>query len=138
MLFEKDNALMNTSIRFSQSNTSLIMPLLLALLLIGAVLAGIPLPLIADPRSGLVLLAALGLIMCVRSEGHSRRMADPDRVTALFAALGGLAGFIVLASLLNVSLPFIPDYRAAFVALALIMGLKVLLVQGARIARGRS
>ncbi len=106
----------------------------LALLLIVAVLAGLntQLPLVDTDRGAFIALAVLGAAMCsaggIGTAIAKRGWADP--VTIIGSVLGVLMLALIVLALLGVRLPFAATDREAFMALAVLGVVKVLIEAG--------
>lgn len=99
-----------------------------ATLLIGAVLLGMKLPFIATDRAAFFLLVLLGFVMCAL--GPLSKVQPADWANPIFVAgilLGVAATLLAISQLIGFKLPFVSDAHAAFLLLAGIMGLKVVL-----------
>lgn len=121
---------MNNNI--TQSTGSNLIPAVLgiaAAILIFFVLSNRPLPLITTDRAALIALVIIGFAMCtVGGSGKAFTaygMAHP--ITIIGSILGVLILLLAGARLVNVSLPLIVDDRAAFIAVAAIGVLKVVI-----------
>jgi hypothetical protein len=90
----------------------------LALLLIVVELIDLPLPLLMTERAALVLLAAIGGLLCLQSSGHSQHIADPNLRTAILAGLGIVGTLLVLLTLANVLTGWGISDRTAFLVMA--------------------
>jgi predicted tellurium resistance membrane protein TerC len=120
----------------AQSGNSLIAAVLgvVALLLVAGVLSGLNtrLPLIDTDRAAFIALGVLGFAMCTMGGIgvviQKRGWADP--ITIIGTLMGVLALALIVLVLLGVRLPLIATDRDAFVALAGIGVLKVL-IEGA-------
>ncbi len=102
---------------------------LAAALLIGAVLTGRQWPLIGDARVALALLLVLGMATC-GSGGIGPAIAEA-RWTAPLALISIALGVVILAvgalALFGIALPGIADARQAFVAIAILSAVKLVL-----------
>ncbi len=97
---------------------------LATLLLVAAVLTGVKLPFIRSDRAALVALTLVGMAFCgLGMKIDLYGWLNP--ITLVGCVLGTLMLGMVIAVFAGVRLPFIPDARAAFVALAALMALKV-------------
>ena len=103
---------------------------IVAALHVFAVLTNRPLPLISGDRAATVVLLVLGFVMCATG---SLRNIQPDEwihpLTVVAALLGGLALLLGLAVLVGIGVPLVPNERAAFVILAIIVLTKVVLAR---------
>jgi hypothetical protein len=90
----------------------------LGLLLIVVELIDLPLPLLMTERTALVLLAAVGGLLCLQSSGHSEHIADPNPRTAILAGLGIAGALLVLLTLVNVLAGWGVSDRTAFLVMA--------------------
>lgn len=94
---------------------------IVALVLAFGYLTGRTLPMIPDDRSAFLALAVLGFLMCALSMGTlSSGLGWTHPITILGMLLGVVVSTIIVASLAGWQLPFIADYRAAFVAVTCI------------------
>ncbi len=122
---------MNTNVPASNAGSQFVPAVLgiIAAILIFFVLTNRPLPLIADDRAALIVLVIIGFAMCtVGGSGKAFSTygwASP--VTIIGSGLGVLVLLLAGARLLNISLPLIVDDRAAFVAVAVIGVVKVII-----------
>ena len=100
---------------------------LAAVALVFFVLTGRTLPLIADDRAALIALGVVGFVMCSLG-GIGKTQATlgwTHPITIVGMLLGVAALLIVVLPLLNVKLPVLATDRSAFIALAVIMLVKV-------------
>ena len=90
-------------------------------------LTGRSVPLISDDRGALLALGVIGFVMCslggIGKAQSALGWAHP--ITIVGAILGVAALLIVLLPLINVKLPVLATDRSAFVALAVVMLVKV-------------
>jgi hypothetical protein len=100
---------------------------LLAAGLVGGVLSGTPLPLIADDRAALIALTLVGLALCGAGPlGHiAARGAWLSPAALAGVALGVVALAVVGAALAGVRLPYVAGEGEAFRVLAVIGAAKV-------------
>lgn len=109
-----------------------IVPIILGIvtaLLIAAVLSGRQWPLIAEPRMALALLVVLGMAMCA-SGGIGPAFAE-GRWAAPLALISMAIGVVIILiaalTFFGVALPGIAGAREAFIAVAALGAVKVLL-----------
>jgi len=108
------------------SNLALAVLGFVAAALVIAVLANARLPMLASPRSAFLALAIIGCVMCplgMRIETYG--WLNPFNVLGI--VIGSLITLLILAVLLGIQLPWIADDRAAIIALAALMIVKVIL-----------
>ncbi len=101
---------------------------ILAVALVFLFVTGRPIPLISGDRAAFIALAVIGLAMCATG-GIGTAVGQygwTHPITIIGSLLGVLALGLVGATLVNIRLPFVPDDRAAFIALAAIGVVKVL------------
>lgn len=109
-----------------------IMPIILgvaAALLIAAVLSGRQWPLVSDERVALALLVVLGMAMCA-SGGIGPAVAEGRWMAPLALismAIGAVIIVIAALGFFGIALPWIAGARQAFVAVAALSAVKVLL-----------
>jgi hypothetical protein len=99
--------------------------------LVGATLLGIPLPLVGSDRAVLIVLALLGMALCalgMRLDTYG--WTHPANLAGM--VLGVLALLVIVLALFGVRLPYLATDRAALVALAGIMVVKM----GVALTRG--
>jgi hypothetical protein len=102
---------------------------IVAAILIFFVLSNRPLPLITNDRAALIALVIIGFAMCTVG-GSGKAFAAygwAHPITIIGSVLGVLILALVGARLVNLNLPLIVDDRAAFIAVAAIGVLKVLI-----------
>jgi hypothetical protein len=109
---------------------------LLAALFVLAVLGGVALPLVTSDKIAVLVLGIVGLVMCTLAGSGptiaSKGWSNP--FTIVGTVLGILILLIVLGVLLGVQLPLLADDRDAFLAVAGIGLLKVLINGLSRLA----
>jgi hypothetical protein len=94
---------------------------IVAVLFVAAVLTGVKVPLILDDRAAFIALAALGFAMCSVGMGKiATGLGWTHPVTIIGIVLGALLILLVIAMLAGWQVPFIADYRAAFITVAVI------------------
>lgn len=107
---------------------------IIALLLIVGTLFNIKLPLITSDRTALIALVLVGIAMCTSGGiGRSLELYGWEHPITL---IGIVAGVLILAitllTLAGVQLPLITTDRAAFIAVAVIAAIKVLVMFAGR------
>ena len=112
---------------FSASNLIIVVLVIVAAGLVFFVLTGRPLPLIGDDRGALLALGIIGFTMCwlggIGKVQATLGWAHP--ITIVGMILGVAAMLVVILPLINVKLPVLETERSAFIALALIMLVKL-------------
>jgi len=100
---------------------------LLAAALVFFVLTGRALPLIADDRAALIALGIVGFAMCtLGGSGRVPAALGWGHPISIAGALLGVAALLLVAlPLINVRLPWLVTDRSAFIALAVIMLVKI-------------
>jgi hypothetical protein len=100
---------------------------LAAVALVFYVLTDRPVPLIPDDRGALLALGVIGFVMCSLSGiGKTQAALGWTHPIAIAGIILGLAAMlVVILPLINVKLPVIDTERSAFIALAVIMLVKV-------------
>ncbi len=94
---------------------------IVAALLVLAVLTGRKVPMISGDRAAFIALAVLGFAMCSIGMGKiATGLGWTHPVTIVGVALGALLMLLVIAMLAGWQVPLIADYRAAFVAVAVV------------------
>ena len=94
---------------------------MVALLLVFAFLAGRKVPLIVNDRSAFIALAVIGFVMCATGMGRiGNGLGWTHPITVAGMVLGTLLILLVIAMLSDWRVPFIADYRTAFIAVAII------------------
>jgi hypothetical protein len=90
-------------------------------------LTGRSVPLISDDRGALLALGVIGIVMCsLGGIGKAQSaLGWTHPITIVGAILGVAALLIVILPLINVKLPVLATDRSAFVALAVVMLVKV-------------
>lgn len=100
---------------------------LTAATLVCLTLTGRSVPLISDDRSALLALGVIGFVMCTL--GGSGKVPSilgwSHPITIVGSILGVAAMLIVILPLINVKLPVLATDRSAFIALAVVMLVKV-------------
>jgi hypothetical protein len=97
-------------------------------LLIFAVFTNRQIPLVSGHRAAFVALLIFGVVMCALGPLRSiQPTAWGQPMTVVAVVLGSLALLLSVAVLSGIRMPLIPNDRAAFVALAIIMVTKVVL-----------
>ena len=92
---------------------------IVALVLVFGFLNGRKVPMIVNDRSAFIALAIVGFVMCSVSMGKiTNSLGWIHPVTIIGAVLGTLLSLLVIAMLTGWRVPFIADYRTAFIALA--------------------
>ena len=98
---------------------------LVAASVVGAHLAGLSVPSVADDRTAFVVLAVVGMVMCgfgIQTIIHSTGLLSPASL------IGAIIGLLILitfvAALLGRPMPVLADYREGFVALAVAILIK--------------
>jgi hypothetical protein len=98
----------------------------LALILILAGLTGLSLPFLKTDKALLIALFVTGFFMCGRGLStyliRNGKMLSPLWITGLI--FGMLASVVMLSAFTSISLPLVTDAKSAFIALAVIMGIK--------------
>ncbi len=121
---------MKTS-QFSMSSTNLttIILGLLAAWLVFAVLTGRKFPLVSSDKAALLVLVVIGTALC--TTGGIGRVAAANAWWHPLSILGHLLGAIILvvaiAGLSGIRLPWISDARQAFLAVAALSAIKIVL-----------
>lgn len=94
---------------------------IVAVLLVFAVLTGRKVPLISGNRAAFIALAVSGFAMCSIGMGKiATGLGWTHPITIIGIVLGTLLILLVVAMLAGWQVPFIADYRAAFVAVAVV------------------
>ena len=94
---------------------------IVALLLVLAVLTGRRVPLVSGDRATFIALAVIGFGMCSIGMGKiATGLGWTHPITIIGIALGALVLLLVIAMLAGWRVPFIADYRAAFIIVAVI------------------
>jgi hypothetical protein len=90
-------------------------------------LTGRSVPLISDDRGALLALGLVGLVMCTLGGVGTvqSQLGWTHPITIAGAILGVAAMLIVILPLINVKLPVLATDRSAFIALAVVMLIKV-------------
>jgi hypothetical protein len=118
----------NTAVRSGRNSLSIILALAVLGLIVG-VIAQWNLPLISGPRSALIALFVLGFIMCAAGGLSSKTERDGFSWFSPFVIIGMLLGaatvYILYAGLSGRELPFVSGEYGAFIALVMIMALKL-------------
>lgn len=92
---------------------------IVAVLFIAAVLMGWKVPMISDDRAAFIALAVIGFVMCSIGMGKiATGLGWTHPITLVGVVLGALVILLVVAMLAGWQVPFIADYRAAFIAVA--------------------
>ena len=92
---------------------------IVALVLVVAFLTGRKVPIVVDDRSAFIALAVVGFVMCSVSMGKiANELSWTHPITIVGAVLGTLLILLVVAMLAGWRVPFVPDYRTAFMVLA--------------------
>ena len=92
---------------------------IVALLLVFAVLTGRKVPLISGDRTAFIALAVIGFGMCSIGMGKiATGLGWTHPITIVGIAAGALVILLVIAMLAGWRVPFIADYRAAFITVA--------------------
>ena len=91
------------------------------MLLVLAVLTGRKVPLISGDRAAFIALAVIGFGMCSIGMGKiATGLGWTHPITIVGIVLGTLIILFVIAMLAGWQVPFIADYRAAFITVAVI------------------
>lgn len=100
---------------------------LMAVALVLLVLSGRTLPLITDDRGALIALGVIGFAMCtLAGSGRVPAAIGWGHPISIVGALLGVAALLVITlPLINVKLPGLATDRSAFIALAVIMLVKI-------------
>jgi len=100
---------------------------LAAAALIFFTLTGRSVPLISDDRGALLALGVMGFVMCtLGGSGKVPSMLGWSHPISIVGAMLGVAAMlIVVLPLINVKLPVLATDRSAFIALAVVMLIKV-------------
>jgi hypothetical protein len=99
---------------------------LLSATTMAAALLGIRLPFLPGDRAALIALLVLGMAMCALGmQTTNYGWLSPFTLGGIL--LGAVALAVAAAALAGIRLPYIGSDRAAIIAIALLMGLKVLL-----------
>ena len=94
---------------------------IVALVLVVAFLTGRKVPMVVNDRSAFIALAAVGFVMCSVSMGKiAHGLGWMHAITIVGVVLGTLIILLVIAMLADWQVPFVPDYRTAFIVLAVI------------------
>ena len=94
---------------------------IVVLVLVFAFLTGRKVPLVVNERSAFIVLAVISFAMCSVSMGKiANGLGWMHPITIIGAVLGTLLILFVIAMLAGWRVPFVPDYRTAFVVLAVI------------------
>ncbi|MBL8165974.1 MAG: hypothetical protein JNJ61_28580 [Anaerolineae bacterium] len=92
-----------------------------AALLLLASLARLPLPIIDTERAAFFALFIIGFVLC---SGYGMQF-NTHPINLIGMALGVFIVLLGIALLFNITLPFLPDGRAALLALAALMAVKI-------------
>jgi peptidoglycan/LPS O-acetylase OafA/YrhL len=118
----------NTAVSSGRNGLSIILALAVLGLIVG-VIAQWNLPLISGPRSALIALFILGFIMCAAGGLSSKTERNGFSWLSPFVIIGMLLGaaavYILYAGLSGRDLPLVSGEYGAFIALALVMALKL-------------
>ncbi len=107
------------------TNPLLIVLGLLSTVTVAAALFGIRLPFLPSDRATLIALLVLGMAMCALGM-QTTQYGWLNSFTIGGIVLGTITLAVAGAALTGIRLPYITGDRAAIIAIALIMGLKVL------------
>ncbi len=102
-----------------------------------AVLTGTKAPFVSGDRTNFLILAVLGIFLCIKGNSHSAMMFGwtnsqywTNPISIIGMGLGVLALLFVIFTLGNINIPLISGYKTAFLMLAIIifikLGLKIL------------
>ena len=98
---------------------------LVAAYVVGAHLAGLSVPFVADDRTAFVVLAVVGMVMCAFGIHTITRSTGLLSPASLIGAIIGLLILITfVAALLGRPMPVLTDYREGFIALAIAILIK--------------
>ena len=118
----------NTVVRSGRNGLSIVLALAVLGLIVG-VIAQWNLPLISGPRSALIALFVLGFVMCAAGGLSSKTERAGFSWFSPFVIIGMLLGaaamYILYAGVSGRDLPFVSGEYGAFIALALVMALKL-------------
>jgi peptidoglycan/LPS O-acetylase OafA/YrhL len=102
-----------------------------------AVLTGTKVPFVSGDRANFIVLAVLGIVLCIKGNSHSALMfgwTNPQywahSISVVGMGLGVLALLLVAFTLGDINIPLFSGYKTAFPILAIIifikLGLKIL------------
>jgi hypothetical protein len=110
----------------SVNNLVLVVLGVLAAALVTAVLAGVRLPMVGSERAAFWILVVVGMTMCALGmKIDTYGWLNPFNVLGI--VIGSLTTLFTLAIFLGIKRPAIPNDRAAIIALAAMMVVKVIL-----------
>lgn len=105
---------------------------IVAVLIVSAILTGKQIPVISNERSALIALVVIGIVMCTLGGiGPTQNTYGWTHPVMLIGIVLGVLALLVTGLTLigaNISVPLIATDRSAFIALAVIMALKVAMV----------
>lgn len=108
----------------------LIISAIFALMLLVLVFSGISVPFISEYRNATIILLVLGFLMCtLGAMGYILAKSTFSLLTLVGSFLGVLAIVIGALSFFNKPIPFLHGERQAFIAIAVIILLKVILAR---------
>jgi hypothetical protein len=94
---------------------------IVAVLFVIAFFMGWKVPMISDDRAAFIALAVIGFAMCSIGMGKiATGLGWTHPISIVGIVLGALVILLVIAMLAGWQVPFIADYRAAFVAVAVV------------------
>lgn len=118
----------DTALRSGRNTLSIVVALAVLGLIVGVV-AQWNLPLISGPRSALIALFVLGFVMCAAGGLSSKTERSGFSWLSPFPIIGMLLGatavYILYAALSGRELPFVSGEYGAFIALAVVMVIKL-------------
>lgn len=132
MEMSKERNKMTSTLMMAMSNIGSTILGLAAAYLVYAVLNDRPFPFVASHRSGFIVLAAMGFVMCcitfpIKSNLPNWNWLSPFALAAM--VLGGLAMLLIAAVLLGWRPGLMADDRTAVLVLGLIIAAKYLVTQ---------
>jgi len=120
----------------TKSSINVIVTVVLSLLWLSVtvlLLAGVSIPLIDTDKSALIVLFAVGFLLCRRSPA-SLVHPDDSRGRRLVKFLGFIIGVAAIVAILpvftSIEVPLVTDVRSAFVALTVVLGTKMAVSTG--------
>jgi hypothetical protein len=109
---------------------SSVLGLVIAIFVI-AVWTGINAPFVSGEKSNFIILAVLGIFLCVKGNSHSAMMygwTNPlywkNSISIIGMVLGAFALLLIAFTIVGINIPLIDGYRMSFRVLAIIIFLK--------------
>lgn len=123
-----------TEIKVSPAVTVFLIVLAVAVVALG--LTGVSLPLMRTDKAAVIVLFAVGFMLCALGPAsHVPKKGGWPSPIAIPGFVFGMAAIAVLLTVLtSIRLPMITDARSAFIALTVVLGIKMALATGYLIA----